>query len=68
MIVEKTKNEIVVRLSSDIDLSELQDMLDYLKFKELTSNVISDQTDADLIAEEANISIWGKYKRQKDKK
>lgn len=38
MIVERTDNEIVVRLPSNIDLSELQDMLDYLKYKELTAN------------------------------
>ncbi|MFW5700847.1 MAG: hypothetical protein ACOCWM_04080 [Cyclobacteriaceae bacterium] len=38
MIIERTNEEILVRLPSNVDLSELQDMLDYLKYRELTSN------------------------------
>jgi hypothetical protein len=38
MEIERTKDEILVRLPLNVDLSELQDMLDYLRYKELTSN------------------------------
>jgi hypothetical protein len=37
MIIERTNNEILVRLPADVDLTELQNMLDYLKYKETTS-------------------------------
>lgn len=34
MIVERTKDEILVRLPATVDLTELQNMLDYLDYKE----------------------------------
>ena len=37
MILERTDKEILVRLPSSVDLTELQDMIDYLRYKELTS-------------------------------
>lgn len=36
MILERTKKEILIRLPLNVDLSELQDMLDYLNYKELS--------------------------------
>jgi len=65
MILERKKNEILVRLPSSVDLSELQNMLDYLKYKELTSNTNAEQADADELSEAANKSIWNKIKDQR---
>ncbi|MEX2428195.1 MAG: hypothetical protein WD577_08120 [Bacteroidales bacterium] len=66
MIVERTNNEILVRLPSNVDLSELQDMLDYLKYRELTANSKAKQKDADKLAKEVNSSMWDKIKKQRD--
>ena len=66
MIVERKKNEIIVRLPSDVDLSELQNMIDYLKYKELTSQSKAKQSDADKLAKEANKSIWDEIKAQRN--
>lgn len=66
MIVERTDNEIVVRLPSNIDLSELQDMLDFLKYKELTANSQAKQEDVDQISKEVNSSMWEKVKKQRN--
>ncbi len=66
MIVERTKKEILVRLPSNIDLSELQDMLDYLKYRELTANSKATQADADRLAKEVNASMWSKIKKQRN--
>lgn len=63
MIVERTDNEIVVRLPSNIDLSELQDMLDFLKHKELTANSKAKQEDVYQISKEINSSMWEKVKK-----
>jgi hypothetical protein len=65
MIIERTEKEVLVRLPSDLDLSELQDMLDYLKYRELTAKSKATQEDADKLADEANASIWKKYKEEK---
>lgn len=66
MIVERTNNEILVRLPSNVDLSELQDMLDYLKYRELTANSKAKQEDADKLAKEVNSSMWDKIKKQRN--
>ncbi len=58
MIVERTKNEIVIRLSSSINLTELQNMLDYLRYKEITNKSKATQDDANKLAESANKSMW----------
>lgn len=66
MIVERTNNEILVRLPSNVDLSELQDMLDYLRYRELTANSKAKQEDVDKLVKEVNSSIWNKIKKQRN--
>lgn len=60
MILERTKNEILVRLPANVDLTELQNMLDYLNYKELTAKSKAKQTDADELSKLVNKSIWDK--------
>ena len=62
MILERKKNEIIVRLPSSIDLTELQNMLDYLKYKELTSKTNAKQSDVNELSETVNKSIWNNIK------
>lgn len=66
MKVERTKDEIVVRLPSNIDLSELQDVLDYLKYRELTTSSEATQAEVDALSKEVNSSMWKKIKAQRD--
>jgi len=66
MIVERSNNEILVRLPSNVDLSELQDMLDYLKYRELTANSKAKQEDVDKLAKEVNSTMWDKIKKQRN--
>lgn len=62
MILERTKNEILVRLPANVDLTELQNMIDYLRYKEITSKSKAKQSDVDKLAKEVNKSIWAKVK------
>ena len=68
MILERTKNEILVRLPANVDLTELQNMLDYLKYKETTSGTKAKQKDVDELSETVNKSIWSKIKSQRGMK
>ena len=36
MIIERTKDEIIIRLPADINIDDLQDMTDWFQYKELT--------------------------------
>jgi hypothetical protein len=65
MILERTNYEILIRLPSNFDVSELQSLLDYLKYKELTSISEAKTADADELSDEVNQSIW---KKAKDKR
>jgi hypothetical protein len=65
MILERTNNEILVRLPAYVDLSELQNMLDYLDYKEQTAKSKADQKDVDELSEKVNQNIWTKFQAQR---
>lgn len=68
MILERTETEILVRLPLNVDLTELQNMIDFLRYKELTANSVAKQKDADLLAEEANRSMIKKFRAKRANK
>jgi hypothetical protein len=58
MIIERKKNELVIRLPNDMDTKDIQDLLNYLEYKEATSKSKAKQEDIDKIAKEAKKGIW----------
>ena len=63
MDIERTKKEVIIRLSPNVDTEDLQKFLNYARYKELTSNfkVSQDQVD-DLVSEiKNNISIYDNF-------
>lgn len=65
MILERTNDEILVRLPAYVDLSELQNMLDFLQYKELTAKSKAKQTDVEELSKTVNKSIWTKVKTRR---
>jgi len=68
MIIERTNNEILVRLPAYIDLTELQDMIDYLEYKEVTAKSAATQKEVDELSEAVNQNIWEKFKAKRNLK
>ena len=66
MKIERKEDELIVRLPANVDLSELQNMIDYLKYKEATAESKAKQADADNLAKEVNKSIWDEVKSQRN--
>lgn len=64
MTVERTADEIIVRLPSSMNIEEIIQFLSYLRFKEITQQSQATQEDADRLAKEANHNWWA---RNKDK-
>ena len=62
MIIERTKSEIVIRVSSKINTFGLQRLVDYLRYQELTISSKARQSDIDELAREVNKSWWNKNK------
>jgi len=67
MKVERSSKEIVIRLSPKTDISGLQKILDYLKFKEIASKSKATQDQIDELARESKSRWWEKNKRRFDR-
>jgi len=58
MIVERTNNQIVIKVSPDVDSFGFQRIMDYLEYLEITSTSKANQEDADKLADELNENWW----------
>jgi len=64
MIIERTDNQIIIKISPQIDPSGLQRIMDYLEYLELTSKSKASQKDADKLADELNENWWAKNRNK----
>ena len=62
MQIERTNNEIIIRVASGTDLTGLQRILDYVKFREIASKSKATQEQIDELAKESKSSWWEKNK------
>jgi hypothetical protein len=62
MIIERTKNEIIIRLPRDINIDELQDMNDWFQYKEITRKSKAKQEDIDALVKQIKKGRWNKRK------
>jgi hypothetical protein len=63
MVIERTKNKLVITFSKAVDSYGLQRLIDYIKYLEATSGSKVKQVDIDKLAEEVNQSWWSKNKK-----
>lgn len=64
MLVERTSKEIIIRLPASVDTEDLQDFLNYARYKELTSNFKVEQNEVDNLADQINSKWWTKNKKK----
>ncbi len=62
MVVERTKTEIIIRLPASVNVEDLQDFLNYARYKKLTSGYTTEQTEADKLSQKINKEWWKKSK------
>ena len=62
MQIERTNNEILIRISSDTDLTGLQRISDYLKFREIASKSKLSQEQIDKLSSQSKSLWWEKNK------
>ena len=60
MLIERTSNEVIIRLPSYVDTEGLQRLVDYLSYKEATSKSKARQSDVDKLAKEVKKGWWTK--------
>jgi hypothetical protein len=64
MVIERTQDEVIIRLSSSFETDDLQNLIDYIQFKELTSKSTATQDDVDKLASEINKDWWNNNKHR----
>lgn len=64
MIIERTNKEVIIRLPGNIDTSFLQEMVDYIRFKEITSKSRATQSQVDSLVKEIKKGRWAKNKKR----
>jgi len=58
MIIERNKDEVIIRLPASMDTSDIEDMVDYIRFKEITSKSKATQEQVDNLVKEAKKGSW----------
>ena len=60
MVIERTSKEVIIRLPAYVDTKGLQNLVDYLTYKEATAKSKAKQSDVDTLAKEAKKGWWSK--------
>ncbi|MDR2206179.1 MAG: hypothetical protein LBE36_08510 [Flavobacteriaceae bacterium] len=60
MIVERTDNEVIIRLPEFMDFEAIQRTIDLMSLKETIARSAATQEDVDLLAKEINKKWWAK--------
>jgi len=62
MKIERTKNEVVIRIPASINVDDLQDLADLIEYKEISSKSKATQKDVDDLVSDIKRGRWGKPK------
>jgi len=62
MIIERTDNEILIRIPNTVDVEGAQRIIDYIRYQEVTSNTKATQSTVDKLAWDVNKEWWKKNK------
>ena len=62
LTIERTDQEIIIRLPLDLGINDIQRMLDYLAYKQAIKNSQATQEQIDELAKEAKSGWWEKNK------
>ena len=64
MIIERTNNEVIIRLPGTIDTSDLEEMVDYIRFREITSKSKATQEQVDSLVRKIKKGRWEANKKR----
>ena len=64
MLVERTKKEVIIRLPASVDTEDLQDFLNYARYKELTAGFKVEQKEVDKLSNQINSKWWTKNREK----
>lgn len=60
MEIERTDKELIIKIPISVGTEELQDFVNFTRYKELTSGYKTDQKIVDKLSDEINNQFWNK--------
>ncbi len=64
MIIERNNKEVIIRLPASVNTDDLQDFIDYARYKELTSNNKATQNEIDELSAKINKDWWTENRKR----
>jgi hypothetical protein len=64
MLIERTSREVIIRIPASVNTEELQDVVDFIRYKEITSKFDVSQKEADKLAAQVRKNWWSKNKKR----
>jgi hypothetical protein len=64
MVLERTGNEVIIRLPGNINWEDLELMIKFIKYRERVAKSKATQEDIDRLASEANKQWWEENKHR----
>ncbi|MEO8821616.1 MAG: hypothetical protein ABI374_12280 [Ginsengibacter sp.] len=64
MLIERTSSEVIIRLPASVDTTGLQRLVDYLTYKEATSNSKATQGQIDKLSRDVKKDWWKKNSKR----
>ena len=58
MVIERSENEIIIKIPSNVNIEGLQEIIEYLRYKEILSKSKATAEDIEELADEVNKSWW----------
>lgn len=64
MLIERTSKEVIIRLPASVDTEDLQELLEYARYKELTKGYKVPQKTVDALAADINVKWYAKNRKR----
>jgi len=64
MMISRDNKDIIIRIPQNVDIDGLQRILNFLTYKELSSETKASQKDVDKLAKEVNNNWWNQNKNK----
>lgn len=62
MYIERNDKEVIIRVPASVNTDDLQDLVDYVRYKEITSKFKVPQKTVDALSKKINKNWWGRNK------
>lgn len=64
MLIERTSSEVIIRIPASVDITGLQRLVDYLIYKETTTNSKATQEQVDKLAKDVKQGWWKQNRKR----